>query len=160
MSPITDLIYRINLCIGRTFFLQILSQSQVRLIHVWKCLQIERKWSRTPIFPTSCFWLCNGEMGGSYTCYCGFFPNNFLQFRGYVLYTCATYMRPGVYGTSSLFTIRSSAIFIFATVCLFWRYLTRELIWHKSIFHKALKDDIIAFWYLRKSQCFPFNVEC
>ena len=36
-------------------------------------------------------------------------------------------------------------------VCLFRRYLTRELIWHKSIFHKALKDGIIvilrfAFW--------------
>ena len=29
---------------------------------------------------------------------------------------------------------------------LFWRYLTRELIWQKSIFHKTLKDDIIAIW--------------
>ena len=29
--------------------------------------------------------------------------------------------------------------------CLFRRYLTRELIWHTLIFHKALKDRIIAF---------------
>ena len=29
---------------------------------VWKCLQIERKLSRTPIFQTSCLWLCNGEI--------------------------------------------------------------------------------------------------
>ena len=27
------------------------------------------------------------------------------------------------------------------------------------IFHKALKEGIIAIYYLRKSQCFPFNVE-
>ena len=38
---------------------------------------------------------------------------------------------------------------------LFQRYLTRELIWHKSIFHKALKDGIIAICYVRKSQHFP-----
>ena len=32
----------------------------------------------------------------------------------------------------------------------------------KSIFHMILKDGItcIAICYLRKSQCFPFNVEC
>ena len=46
----------------------------VRLIHangifkVKKCLQIERKWSQTPIFQTSCLLLCNGEVitKGSY----------------------------------------------------------------------------------------------
>ena len=32
-------------------------------------------------------------------------------------------------------------------VFLFRQYLTRELTWHKSIFHKALKDGIIAFCY-------------
>jgi len=28
------------------------------------------------------------------------------------------------------------------------------------MFHKDLKDGIIAIIILRKSQCFPFNVEC
>jgi len=38
---------------------------------------------------------------------------------------------------------------------------TRELIWHKSIFHKDLKDGIIAFCFFEKEPvCFPFNVEC
>jgi len=47
-------------------------------------------------------------------------------------------------------------------ICLFRHCLTREVIWHKSIFHKALEDGIIAIFihFLRKSQRLPFNIEC
>ena len=42
---------------------------------------------------------------------------------------------------------------------LFQRYLTREYIWHESIFHKALKDGIVAFCnlILEKVPVFPFS---
>ena len=40
----------------------------------------------------------------------------------------------------------------------FRHFLTREFIWQKSIFHKALKYGIIAFCYLlfEKEPVFPF----
>ena len=45
--------------------------------------------------------------------------------------------------------------------CLFAHYLKREIILHKSVLHKALKDCIIAHYcYLSKSQWLPLNVEC
>ena len=37
----------------------------------------------------------------------------------------------------------------------FWRYLTRELIWYESIFHKALKDGIFKIIFF-KEPVFPF----
>jgi len=48
-------------------------------------------------------------------------------------------------------------------LCLFVSAIFNEgaYLTFKSIFHKALKYGIIAYYcYLRKSQYFPFNVEC
>ena len=42
--------------------------------------------------------------------------------------------------------VKQYCLFVCLFVCLFRLYLTREFIWHKSIFHKALKDGIIAIF--------------
>ena len=41
-------------------------------------------------------------------------------------------------------------------VCLLWRYFMRELIWHKSLFNKKLKDGTIAS-IIEKEPVFPFK---
>ena len=45
-------------------------------------------------------------------------------------------------------------------ICLFRRYLTRELICHKSISILGLQKWYFIYLFLRKSQCFPFNAVC
>ena len=45
-------------------------------------------------------------------------------------------------------TIYEWHVRIYLFVCLFWPYLTRELIWHESIFHKALKDGIFFIFFI------------
>ena len=72
-----------------------------------------------------------------------------LKDKLYTLYTFQTLM------------MQYTCVVCVCLFCLFWRYWTRGVIWNvKSIFHKALNDDIIAILFLRKSQCFTLNVEC